>query len=257
MLVCKWNPHLRLIGTHRRCNASEATAVLVRGLDNSLSPETIAVDVDVPYDDHIDCTAISGVREYRHFAYRYEKFFLDASTSRFVPLEYKVERQYREIHSELGEGLSAGLYAARLHRFGPNLVDVQLKSPLVILLDEVACIPCLHTLPAYPACLPGRRLPATHLHTCTRTRAHAHTHTHAYARIFTHMHVYAYARTHTHARIRTHAYARMHMHARTHVRSPARLPARPRTHARPPAGGEPVLHIPADERARVDVRHIH
>ena len=46
-------------------------------------------------------------------------------------------RTFGEVHEQRRHGVSIATHRSRSARFGANLVDVQIKSPLLILVDEV------------------------------------------------------------------------------------------------------------------------
>ncbi|KJE95551.1 ATPase type 13A2 isoform 3, variant [Capsaspora owczarzaki ATCC 30864] len=166
-LFFRWYPVLRLKLTHRRCKYfDQADSVLVDNIENGWSvEEMLSIDLDqaimtdlmsasTPHrqddlhslDSYHDSEPILMSRRndsvkppvsLKYFSHRMVRYVLDKQSGEFNRMSGLSSDDFETLPEHVTRGLDASTHARRIAIFGPNQIDVQVKSYVRLLFEEV------------------------------------------------------------------------------------------------------------------------
>lgn len=129
LLLCRWLPRFRISISHVRAPFSEASGVLVQDVNRewvfcAMQKKTVLDEDGKP-------------QELRYFVFRSARFFHNAVRDFFYQRGFDSHLMYASIHDDFSEGLSSQAASFRQEELGENVIDVHVKSPLFLLIDEI------------------------------------------------------------------------------------------------------------------------
>ena len=133
-LICHWYPFVMLYMTHLKSDKSNATAVLLES--------TMSKQKSVEYVREVDMMIPDSYTRVRVFKYRHACFIYDPRKNDFVRVTFNFAKSFSEITQTLSSGINATTRIIRKTLFGSNGVNIEVKNPIALLLDEVST--CLH-----------------------------------------------------------------------------------------------------------------
>jgi cation-transporting ATPase 13A2 len=128
-LFCHWYPEIMLLLTHLRSDVHSCTAVLSK---SSLTKQKTISYVKT-------CRIIIGdvVQTFRLYHYRYMCYIYNERLSKFVRVRFNTSIPFNQIYNNMLSGVSMEQRVIRRILFGNNNIDVQIKNPIALLLDEI------------------------------------------------------------------------------------------------------------------------
>eukprot|EP00842_Homolaphlyctis_polyrhiza_P005079 jgi/Hompol1/5572/HPOL_000424-RA len=148
-LICRWNIWLEMLVRTHRCSLANASHLFVRNHWDELSLDPIqSLDFDGTLADafpQLFDTSTHGIippnnfwmHHLKVFEYRYYRFVLEPISGRFVPNYIFFDPKWQSLSSILVHRDSDEAIDRKRLIFGTNVVDIQEKSTLRLLIDEV------------------------------------------------------------------------------------------------------------------------
>ena len=129
-LLCHWYPSIKLYMTHFKSDNRNASSILLR---SSLSKQVSVVDVN-----DVQIMTETGYTSARVYKYRNVTFIYDPRRDCYCRVAFNCSRSFTEIVSEMSSGMSTPVRIIRKTLFGSNGINIVVKNPIALLLDEVS-----------------------------------------------------------------------------------------------------------------------
>mmetsp|Transcript_20060 Transcript_20060/g.33425 ORF Transcript_20060/g.33425 Transcript_20060/m.33425 type:complete len:1211 (-) Transcript_20060:355-3987(-) len=140
-LLFRWFPVFGLRMRCKHCHLSVSDRVLIMGTDGEYTVErvrsTVLCSEDPSDQSSMRYKAASTNVKYRMIEYKHVKYFYDRTGNTFNRPQYELEHSYQYIHDVLADGISEEVHGDRILLFGPNVIDIPVKSYFTLLLEEV------------------------------------------------------------------------------------------------------------------------
>jgi len=145
LLFSFWYPKIYTYGTKRRVKLSDATHVLLKGIDKTWEEVTVS-SVLSTFKFSDDKTVFANFAKYvdrngtiRLFDYRNLRFVYDNDLNTFVKPEFRVSQvPYNDIHKDMSQGIQdAEFIKFSKILFGDNTIVIPIPSILNMLLNEM------------------------------------------------------------------------------------------------------------------------